>query len=191
MFQFAGKLDLSQPAPTNAKNRFTPRFRSAAYLARLSRSIGGFSKRGRSVESRMDSRWEKKMRLNCGDARVGAVELPTWTNNRLMTCKYGGANQAAVPTGHGKRRCDPLARSLVRNAHRDEGRGGWRVEGIPIYPMYLRGRPAHMRRAVATRAYIFNGCTLIALCLPIPHSTLHLHVHPHSLHPFRAAILLC
>lgn len=123
------------------------------------------------------------------DARGVRQELLTWTNNRLMTCKYGGANQAAVLTGHGKRvrrvcgkgRGRTCARSLARE----------RAERVFDTPMYLRPRPAHMHRAVATRAYIFNGCTLIALCLPIPHSTLHLHVHLHSLHPFRTAILLC
>lgn len=113
------------------------------------------------------------------------MELPTWTNNRLMTCKYGGANQAAVPTGHGKRRRDPF-RSLARSLSCNIGwKGRKRVSDIPrcICKPDLRTCVA---RAVATRAYIFNGCTLIALCLPIPHSTLHLHVHPHSLHPFRA-----
>lgn len=34
-------------------------------------------------------------------------------------------------------------------------------------------------------AYIFNGRTLIALCLPIPHSTLH----PHTRHPFSSPFL--
>jgi len=102
-----------------------------------------------------------------------------------MTCKYGGANQAAVPTGHGKRRRDPL-RSLARLQRRMEGT----EEGVRYTPMQQCICKLDLRtcvaRAVAMRAYIFNGCTLIALCLPIPHSTLHLHVHPHSLHPFRA-----
>lgn len=112
------------------------------------------------------------------------MELPTWTNNRLMTCKYGEANQAAVLTGHEKRPRALFVPARAREGERKE-------EAFDTLSMYLRARPAHMHRAVATRAYIFNGCTLIALCLPIPHSTLHLHVHLHSLHPFRTAILLC
>jgi len=79
-----------------------------------------------------------------------------------------------------------LARSLARLQHRMEGT----EEGVQYTPMQQCICKPDLRtcvaRAVATRAYIFNGCTLIALCLPIPHSTLHLHVHPHSLHPFRA-----
>lgn len=122
-----------------------------------------------------------ELRRREGDARV---ELPTWTNNRLMTCKYGEANQAAVLTGHEKRPRAPFVPARARARERErEGEG----KGIR-YSLDVFARPTC---AHASRAYIFNGCTLIALCLPIPHSTLHLHVHLHSLHPFRTAILLC
>lgn len=84
--------------------------------------------------------WTAAAAAHEGDARV---ELLTWTNNRLMTCKYGEANQAAVLTGHEKRPRAPFV--SVRECARERGWGRERV--YSILSMYLRARPAHMHRA--------------------------------------------
>lgn len=66
-----------------------------------------------------------------------------------MTCKYGGANQAAVPTGgtHGEEDDDGGGSGGGEHAVSYKGSSSIR------YSMYLR-RPAHMHPAVATRVHI-------------------------------------
>lgn len=81
------------------------------------------------------------------------MELPTWTNNRLMTCKYGEANQAAVPTGHEKRPCAPFVSARARA--RERGREERERESIR-YSLDVFARPtcAHASRSSNARVHI-------------------------------------
>lgn len=138
MFQFSGNLD--QPLQTRGTVLHVEILRIAPLISLAYRGRSGDVPLNRAAGSSL----KKKMTKRGG---VGAVKLPTWTNNRLMTCKYGGANQAAVPTGHGKRRCDPLA----RNAHIGM-RGGERVSDI--LDVFASSTCAHASRCSNARVHI-------------------------------------
>lgn len=128
-----------------AKNHLFARiFKKCAKISRYAQ--GGFPETNErstrcniSSNRRIDSRWKMaELRRREGDARV---ELPTWTNNRLMTCKYGEANQAAVLTGHEKRPRAPFVPARAKGSERE------RERVFDTLSMYLRARPAHMHRA--------------------------------------------
>lgn len=77
------------------------------------------------------------------------MELPTWTNNRLMTCKYGEANQAAVPTGHERRDAVPPfvpARARVRGREREKV--------FDTLDVFARPTCAHATRCSNARVHI-------------------------------------